>query len=273
LLNIRGEVIGVNTMIATRSGGYEGIGFALPSNMAVKVYNDIIKSGRVVRGSIGIRWRKTENRETLQAFGLDHGVLVEEAPKQLPAGRAGLKEGDVIVSLNDRPVQDGDELVNKVADMPIGSSTLLTIDRDGKKMVFTVPIEERASVWRDEPQFAAEQEPGRSKSVEPGQARFGVTITRVTDKERQELGIEDKAGVRIVAVDPGSFADDIGAQEGDVIIAINRQSVTSPGDVTAIQATLKPGQPVAIRVVRSGTFGGQKLKPARIYLSGRLPSE
>jgi serine protease Do len=273
LLNIRGEVIGVNTMIATRSGGYEGIGFALPSNMAVKVYNDIIKSGRVVRGSIGIRWRKADNRETLQAFGLDHGVLVEEAPKQLPAGRAGVKDGDVIVSLNDRPVQDGDELVNKVADMPIGSNTLLTVDRDGKKIDFKVPIEERASVWRDEPVFASEQEPGKPKSIEPAQAKFGITITRVTDKERQELGIEDKAGVRVVGVDAGSFADDIGAQEGDVIISVNRQPVTSPADVTAIQATLKPGQPVAVRVVRSGTFGGQKMKPFRLYLSGRLPSE
>jgi serine protease Do len=273
LLNIRGEVIGVNTMIATRSGGYEGIGFALPSNMAVKVYNDIIRSGRVVRGSIGIRWRKTENRETLQAFGLDHGVLVEEAPKQLPAGRAGVKEGDVIVSLNDYPVQDGDELVTKVADMPIGSNTLLTVDRDGKKIDFKVAIEERASVWRDEPQFAPDQEPDKSKSLDHTQAKFGVTITRVTDKERQELGIDDKTGVRVVAVDPGSFADDIGMQEGDVIIGINRQPITSPADVSAIQSTLKSGQAVAIRVVRSGTFGGQRLKPLRQYLSGRLPSE
>ncbi|MBV9764208.1 MAG: trypsin-like peptidase domain-containing protein, partial [Acidobacteriaceae bacterium] len=104
LLNIRGEVIGMNTMIATRSGSYEGIGFALPSNMAVKVYNDIIREGRVVRGSIGIKWtRNGSQADTLQAFGLDHGVLVESVSSDGPAGKAGIKPDDVIVAMNDRP--------------------------------------------------------------------------------------------------------------------------------------------------------------------------
>jgi serine protease Do len=272
LLNIRGEVIGVNTMIATRSGSYEGIGFALPSNMAAKVYNDIIRSGRVVRGSIGVRWRKNESHETLQAFGLDHGVVVEEAPKEGPAGKAGVKEGDVIVSLNDRPVRDGDELVAKVADMQIGALALLTVDRNGNKIDYKVPIEERTEVWRGEFQSEEKQQdaPG-SKEPTATQVKFGITITRLLDKERQELGIEDKSGVRVVSVDPGSFADDIGMTSGDVIISINRQDVSSPADLMKIQASLKSGQAVAIRVVHS--FGGRKTPPLRQFLSGRLPGE
>ena len=272
LLNIRGEVIGVNTMIATRSGSYEGIGFALPSNMAAKVYNDIIRSGRVVRGSIGVRWRKNESHDTLQAFGLDHGVVVEEAPKDGPAGKAGVKEGDVIVSLNDRPVRDGDELVAKVADMQIGALALLTVDRNGKNIDYKVPIEERAEVWRGEFQSEDKQpETPGSKDPAATQVKFGITITRLLDKERQELGIEDKSGVRVVSVDPGSFAEDIGMQSGDVIVSINRQDVSSPADLMRIQSALKGGQAVAIRVVHS--FGGHKIPPQRQFLSGRLPGE
>ncbi len=154
LLNIRGEVIGVNTMIATRSGNYEGIGFALPSNTAVKVYNDIIREGRVVRGSIGIQWKRNGGADTLEAFGLDHGVLVDKVAPDGPAGKAGMKVDDVIVAMNDRPIKDGEELVNKVADLPIGSKTLFTVDRNSKRLDFKVTVEERAVVWANEPQFA-----------------------------------------------------------------------------------------------------------------------
>ena len=91
LLNIRGEVIGVNTMIATQSGGYQGIGFALPINMVARVYNDIIKEGRVMRGSIGVSWDKNTKSDTLRALGVDHGVLVGDVRKDGPADKAGVK--------------------------------------------------------------------------------------------------------------------------------------------------------------------------------------
>jgi len=278
LLNIRGEVIGVNTMIATRSGSYEGIGFALPSNMAVKVYNDIIREGRVVRGSIGIKWtRNGSQADTLQAFGLDHGVLVESVASDGPAGRAGVKADDVIVAMNDRPVKDGEELVNKVADLPIGSTALFTVDRSGKRLDFKVTVEERAVVWKDEPQYAenrSENHPGSSQAEKPlAQVKFGMTIMRLTQKERDDLKIQEKDGVKIVSVDPGSFADDIGLEEGDAILSINRQPVLSPDDVMKVQATLKAGQAVAVHVVRSPTIGGRHGDPQRYYLSGRLPEE
>ncbi len=274
LLNIRGEVIGVNTMIATRSGSYEGIGFALPSNMAVKVYNDIIREGRVVRGSIGIKWTHNGSQaDTLQAFGLDHGVLVESVSPTGPAGKAGMKADDVIVGINDKPVKDGQELVNKVADLPIHSIALLTVDREGKRMDFKVEVGERSVVWRDEPQIAENRpEAGPApKSLTP--ARFGITIMRLTQKERQDLGIDSKDGVKVVSVDPGSFADDIGMTEGDAILSINRQNVSSPDDVMKLQSALKPGQPVAVHIVRAQMAGGHRSQPERVYLSGRVPQE
>ncbi|MBV8551095.1 MAG: Do family serine endopeptidase [Acidobacteriaceae bacterium] len=270
LLNIRGEVIGVNTMIATRSGSYEGIGFALPSNMAVKVYNDIIKQGRVIRGSIGIRWSKNGSQtDTMQAFGLDHGVLVESVSPSGPAGKAGIKADDIIVAMNDHPIKDGEDLVNRVADMPIGSNANFTVDRNGTRTNFNVAIGERDVIWADEISANRPETPQPAKPLTP--AKFGITIMRLTEKERQDLHIDDKSGVKIVSVDPGSFADDIGMQEGDAILSINRQPVASPDDVMKVQAAFKPGQAIAVHVVRGGSLGTHHGEPQRFYLSGRLP--
>ncbi len=272
LLNIRGEVIGVNTMIATRSGSYEGIGFALPSNMAVKVYNQIIREGRVIRGSIGIRWTRSGHQaDTLQAFGLDHGVLVEAVAPGGPAGKAGIKPDDVILAMNSRPIKDEEELITKVADLPVGSTAQFTVDRDGKQLNFTVPIEERSVVWKGEVE-SDDSKPETAKAAKatpPG--KFGITIMRLTEKERQDLGIKDDNGVKIVSVDPGSFADDIGLQQGDAILSINRQAMAAPDDVVKFQANLKPGQAVAVHVVRSASIAGRHGQPQRYYLSGRLP--
>jgi serine protease Do len=274
LLNIRGEVIGVNTMIATRSGSYEGIGFALPSNMAVKVYNDIIREGRVVRGSIGIKWTPNGSQpDTLQAFGLDHGVLVEKVSKAGPADRAGMKADDIIVAMNDRPVKDGEELVNKVADLPIGSTALFTVDRGGKRLDLKVAIEERARVWKDDPRIAEDTPLTAPAARSLTQAKFGIIIVRLTDKERKDLQIDDQTGVKIVSVDPGSFADDIGLEEGDAILSINRQAVSSPDDVKSMQGSLKPGQAVAMHIVRGIGPNGRRTDPERYYLSGRLPEQ
>ena len=271
LLNTRGEVIGINTMIATRSGSYEGIGFALPSNQAVKVYNDIIREGRVVRGSFGIKWTRNGSQiDTLEAFGLDHGVLVETVNPTGPAGKAGVKPDDIIVAMNDRAVKDGEDLVTRVADLPIGSTAQIVVDRSGKHLDFKLVVADRTQIWANEPQIAE----SRLESIAPakpmGQAKFGITIMRLTEKERKDLEITDLSGVKVVSVDPGSFADDIGMVEGDTILAINRQAVSSPDDVMKLQAGIKAGQPIAVHVVR-GHLAGQREAAQRLYLSGRLP--
>ncbi len=275
LLNTRGEVIGMNTMIATRGGSYEGIGFALPSNTAVKVYNDIIRQGRVVRGSIGISWLDAgDQRDTLNAFGLDHGVIVGTVAPTGPAGKAGIKPDDVITSLDSKPVKDGDDLVTRVADLPIGSLIDVAVDREGKKLDYKVAIQERAVVWKGDSQVTkinAPPPPPALAGVKQG--KFGITIQRLSDKERTDLAIDDKSGVKVLTVDPGSFADDIGMQDGDTILSINRQHVASPDDVMRLQAEFKPGQPVAVHIVRAPMYSGHRGQPQRYYLSGRLPAE
>ena len=273
LLNTRGEVIGMNTMIATRSGSYEGIGFALPSNAAVKVYNDIIRQGRVVRGSFGVKLAKNgSEQDTLQAFGLDHGVLVDSVKATGPAGKAGIKADDVILAMNNLPVKDGEQLINKVADLPIGSSTMLTIDRNGKRMDFKVEVADRSVLWADEQSSDEHSEPPAPATKQLSPVKFGITIMRLTEKERKDLEIEDRSGVKVITVDPGSFADDIGMMEGDTILSINRQLVSSPDDIMKVQSAIKAGQPIAVHVVRAHSTG-QHPQPERMYLSGRLPQD
>ena len=121
LLNINGEVIGINTAIATQSGGYQGVGFALPVNTAAAVYNSIIRSGKMSRGSIGIQFNKYNNRpELMKGLGLKGGVIVEKVTPGGPAEKGGMKAEDVIVAFNGKPVKDGDDLVNRVSTTPIG---------------------------------------------------------------------------------------------------------------------------------------------------------
>lgn len=273
LLNIRGEVIGINTMIATRSGSYEGIGFALPSNQAVKVYNDIIRGGRVVRGSFGIKWSPNGSRsDTLHAFGLDHGVLIDTVNAAGPAGKAGVKPDDIIIAMNNAPVKDGEDLVTKVADLPIGSTANITVDRDGKRIDMKIAVADRSIIWKDEAQIAEDHVESVPRAKSLNSAKFGITIMRLTEKERRDLQIADRTGVKVVSVDPGSFADDIGMAEGDAILSINRQLVSSPDDVTKLQASIKAGQPIALHIVRSSA-PGKTIEPQRLYLSGRLPED
>jgi serine protease Do len=147
--------------------------------------------------------------------------------------RAGRFDWLVILAVNRAAVKDGEELITKVADLPIGSIALVTVDRDGKQLDLKVPVADRAVVWKDEPQIAADREesaPPSAKSTQP--AKFGITIMRLTEKERKDLQIEDKTGVKVVSVDPGSFAEDIGMAQGDAILSINRKAVSSTEDVT-----------------------------------------
>lgn len=272
LLNTRGEVIGINTMIATRGGSNEGIGFALPSNTAVKVYNEIIRQGRVIRGSIGISWRNTASQEdTLLAFGLDHGVLVGSVTPSGPAGKAGIKPDDVIVAIDSKAVRDGEDLANRVADLPIGSPVNVTVDREGKKLDYKLQIAERSVIWNGERQVTSVTPAVAPTTSTSKPSHFGVTIQRLTEKERSDLAIVDSSGVKVVSVDPGSFADDIGMVNGDTILAINRQRVSSPDDVLKAQKELKAGQPVAFHIIRSPALGSHHAEPQRYYLSGRLP--
>jgi serine protease Do len=274
LLNIRGEVIGVNTMIATQSGGYQGIGFALPINMAVKVYNQIIKTGRVSRGSIGISWQKGQEKpEVLKALGATHGVIVDQVTPGGPAERAGIRQEDIILSVNGKPVKDGEDLVARVADTPVGESLKIQVDRGGKKMEFDVIVRDRAEVFKDDPRFSRFRQPEEPVKEEGSDVKFGIYVRNLQSSEREEMKLEGDRGVVVTRVQEGSFAEEIGLREGDVIVSVNRQPVASVEDIRKVQSNLKPGDAVAFRILRANPMSRAQGAPrySGMFVSGTLP--
>jgi serine protease Do len=271
LLNIKGEVIGVNTMIATQNGGSQGVGFAMPINDVARLYNDIIRNGHVTRGSIGASLMSAGNVQlTLKAMGFDHGVIVDSVHKDGPAEKGGLKPQDIVLGFNGQAMKDGQDLIGHVAETPVGTPAILNIDRDGKKMDVKVIIADRMKVYADDPnivghQMAPSSEDIRTNPPVAGEVKFGIQARQVSEEERDLT--PDKHGVTVTRVEPGSFADEIGLQEHDMIIAVNRQPVSSTDDIKKVAQTLKPGDAVAFRVVRAIP----QRSPVTTYLSGTLP--
>ncbi len=279
LVNINGEVIGVNTMIATSSGGYQGIGFALPINTAVKSYNQLIRSGRVSRGSIGIRFPRDEASmaNTLKALGFKNGVIVESVKDSGPAAKAGIKADDVIVAMNGKPIRDGNDLVSRVSEMPEGTEVTVSLDRDGQKLEKKIQIEDREKVFEEDLLTGRNRremvDPDDGKGVESS-ARFGIGIRPLTEDKRKEYQFDQTGGVEVTVVEQGSFAEEIGVRTKDIIVSINRHPVASFDDVKKLQTNLKPGDAVAFKVMRpaAGTRRGL-VQWSGVYLSGTLPEK
>ena len=193
LLNINGEVIGINTMIASRSGGYQGIGFAMPINTAVRVYNEIIKSGHVTRGSIGISLRETpDTKDLLKAYGAKNGVFVVDVTPQGPAEKAGIKVEDIILSVNGKEIKDGQDLIDTVSSIPVGSTANLKVLRDRVDKTFEVTVGDRekvhAATLAEADKALKDGEPGTST-----QARLGITFSNLTEGNARSLGSKVKA--------------------------------------------------------------------------------
>jgi serine protease Do len=278
LLNIKGEVIGVNTMIATRSGGYQGIGFALPMNAAVKVYNQIIKHGRVTRGSIGIGWNKAQDTpETLRALGAANGgVIVQTVEPKGPAEKAGIKAEDIILAIDGKSVKDGDDLVARVADTAIGNTLKITVDRAGKKMDFDVVVRDRVDVFKDSPLYSRLRRPAETegdKEPEGSEVKFGIYVKGLTADQREEMKVEAERGVQISRIQEDAFAAEIGLQVNDVILSINRVPVASIDDIRKVQSKLKPGDPVAFWVMRgqADPRSPGRMRYNQFFVTGTLP--
>jgi serine protease Do len=269
LLNIRGEVIGVNTAIASRSGGYQGIGFALPINSAAKVYNQIIKTGKVTRGSIGIKFAPSESekaRNLLKSENLTEGVFVEYVVPGGPAEKGGMKPGDVIVGVNGKPIKHGNELIETITSTPVGNTLDVTVARAGKRENLKLVVGDLAQLF---PEDFGGGRPAQPRGAEEGtETRFGISIQNMTDARRQTLGLKESGGVLVDQVEPGSFAEDIGLVANDVLLSINRQPVNSVDDVRRIQQTLKPGDAVAFRIMRRQGRAGEWTSA---FVAGTLP--
>lgn len=270
LLNIRGELIGINTAIASRSGGYQGIGFALPINTAAEVYNSIIKTGRVSRGSIGISFTPSDSeqaRALLKSFGANEGVFVQTVAPGGPSEKAGIKAGDIIVGINGKPVKDGSALVNTVTATPVGQPLDVTVVRNGKREQHKVVVGDLAQIFPD--RFGGPKDESKSPG-DVGETRFGMMVQNLSDARRQTLGLKEQGGIEVVSVDPNSFAEDINLHKGDVILSINQHPINSTEDLKKVQATLKPGDAVAFRIMTRGQ--GRNADWQSSFVAGTLPS-
>jgi len=247
LLNINGEVIGINTMIVSGSGNFEGIGFALPINLAVNSYNQIVKSGKVSRGAIGIQFAREENAALLKAYGASRGVFVQQVNSGGPAAKAGVQASDIIVGVNGKSIESGDQLVQTISAAQPGSSVELKLLRDGKPMEVSVKIGDRAEIVADN---GSAKESPEGEEGETTHARLGVNVQNLTDSDREQTGLKT-GGVVIASVEPGSFAEDIGLQKGDVLVEINRHHVATAADVRNIMQSAKPGEAMAFKLLRN----------------------
>ena len=273
LLNIRGEVIGINTAIVTSTNA--GVGFALPINTAATTYNQIIKSGKVVRGSIGVSLAQAKP-ELLKVYGASEGAFVQKVQPGSPAADAGLKEGDVIVSLNGKPIAKSDDLVEAVSQTQVGTKATLGLIREGKRTDLPVMIGDRAQIYAENPLVAGPR-PGGSSRGEGSESMFGIYVRNLEPADIEDSGFPEKSGVLVTRVDPTSFAEDIGLQPNDVVTEINRQPVKTVADLQRIQGTLKPGVSVAFRALRpagpAATLGARSRTPSwqPIFPAGTLP--
>jgi serine protease Do len=249
LVNMRGQVVGINTAIASRTGGYMGIGFAVPANLAREVMGRIIETGHVVRGwlGVGIQRLTPEMAESMKLKS-DQGALISQVFEDGPAGKAGLRVGDVVVEFDGKPVKGPADLQGAVAWTPPGTRIDITVMRDGQRKALTVTVEKRSEPAVEE---AAAPAPGPT-----GIKELGIEASGVTPETAQRFGYKPGQGVLITAVEPGGMAALNGLRAGMLILEINHQRVASPTDLKAAlaKADLAKGVPVLIRSGNTQTF-------------------
>ena len=265
LVDMAGEVIGINTAILTDTNAYAGVGFAMPSNTVVNVYNQLIApEHRVARGSIGIMFNAQENPAISRVYGAGAGgVTVSDVTAGSPAERAGIKVGDTIISVDGKTVKNGDELVSDIASRKPGTKVTIGFVRNGKKQDATVTVADRAKLFAA--RLGDEEENGEESG--PKESKLGLTVRAVTPEMGDRLDIPAGKGVIVQEIKPSSFADDVGLTRGDVILEINKQPVNSEDDFTRISSSLKSGQDVVFLVRQRGA-GRQD---GTIFLAGTLP--
>ena len=235
LINLEGKVIGINDAIASRSGGYQGIGFAIPINLAESIMSQLIEHGKVVRGWLGVIIQDI-TPDLAEQFQVKEarGALVSQVFENSPAEKAGLQAGDIIIELNGKPVENVDDLRNRIAMVAPDSKVEIKTIRDSKSMTVSIEIGEQPEDMAQVSQKS--QEPESEKT-------FGITVANITDEIRQRLNIpEDEKGVIIVDVDQGSMAAMAGLQKGSIITEVNRKKISSMEDYKdAVKKSEKDG--------------------------------
>jgi serine protease Do len=264
LVNMNGEVIGINTAILSETNAYAGVGFALPSNTVVQVYNQLTgPEHRVSRGSIGIMFDAVENPAIARVYGAGTGVTISSVVAGSPADQAGLKVGDTITAIDGKKVTKGSELVSDIASRKPGSKVMLGFLRNGKQQDAAVTIADRAKLFAA--RLGEEQENGDEDT--PKHSKFGLTVRKLTPEIAERLDIPVGKGVIVQDVKPNSFADDIGLGRGDIILEVNKQPVNNEEDFARIESSLKSGQDVVFLVRPRGT----SRQDGTIFVPGTLP--
>jgi serine protease Do len=247
LVSMTGDVIGINTAIYTGSRGFEGVGFALPSNTAITVYNQLVTNGKVTRGSIGVTFQEENSRNPIlmKELGAPYGIVVEAVEPGSPADKAGLQPGDVISDVNGQAVHTGADLVNPIAQTPIGRDVRLRYYRNKQMKDVNVTVADRAKLFPPAAE-ASDTQPDQSEAP----AQFGLHVEDLTPDLAQKLGMAKVSGVVVTEVEPASFGEDIDFARGDVITEVNHAPVRSLSEYRAQIAKLKPGDDVLFKVAR-----------------------
>lgn len=265
LVNMDGEIIGINTAIYTQSYGYQGVGFALPSNTVAQVYNQLIgPEHRVARGSIGVEFNAQPNPSVLRVYGIKSGVIISNVIANGPASKAGLKTGDAIISVDGKEVKTGDELVGEISQRKPGATIKLGYVREGKHGDANVVVEDRMKLFGARLGLADEEQ---EEDQTPKQTKLGIAVRDISPEVATRLGLPAGKGVQVTDVKPDSFGDTVQVQRGDVILEINRQPVTDSASFEKLQSQLKSGQDVVLLVRPRGSTKDQG--PA--FLAGVLP--
>jgi serine protease Do len=254
LVNINGELIGINTMIYSRSGGYMGIGFAIPINMARQIMEDLIYEGKVSRGWLGVMIQDLD-QNTRDALGLSkktRGVLIGDVFKDQPADKAGIKRGDIIVAVNEKAVESANELRNAVAAIHPGVKVPVELIRNGKKVTVKVKLTGRD---RKKTQSTLSS---KAPAAEGGGAtgfseKLGIKVGSLTPKLYEERGIEKSVkGVIVKEVEGSSLAAANDIRPNDIILEVNRRGIANVRDFRNATKSIKAGDSVLFLIMRDG---------------------
>ncbi len=256
LVSLTGELVGIATAIATESGSYEGYGFAVPSNLALRIATDLIESGQVSRGFLGVTLGNVSPRMAARMGMTDvRGVLLRRVPSGSSAYQSGLRPGDVVLTVGERPVNEINELQSAVARFRAGDVVELSVRRGEREETFRVPLvsptDPAASLWMDElppnaPDLLSPDVYSAPDDVETGP--LGIALRDLTPAEVEAFGVE--AGAFLAYVEQGTPADFAGVPEGGALIAIEGQAVTSGAQAFDVLNRFDPSQPLLLHVRR-----------------------
>ena len=254
LVNMAGEVIGVNTAIVSETNSFAGLGFALPSNTALKVYNQLSQHGKVTRGSIGISYSSVRDQTTLDAYGLKgpEAVVVSQIVEGSPAEKAGLRERDIITDIDGKKVANGNELQDYIVDRPVGSTVRLGFIREGKAQTANVTIGDRRDVL-SEPATASNVPNQPAPRGGPGtgtSSHLGITVQPINQQQRRQFTLQ--GGVIVTDVNPDSVAYEAGVREDTIITGVvmsgRHTPINSVAEFNALETRLKSGSSLLLSI-------------------------